>query len=89
MHALLGRGAAGQSASLCTRLRRDSRLPHPRPPQDERCAKLALYPFLEKVYLERILQPAEVGREGRLQRAARSCMRCAGDVGCVYGGEQR
>lgn len=29
--------------------------------KDERCAKLALFPFLEKVYLERILQAAEVG----------------------------
>ncbi|EFN55852.1 hypothetical protein CHLNCDRAFT_48784 [Chlorella variabilis] len=28
--------------------------------KDERCAKLALYPFLEKVYLERILGTAEV-----------------------------
>lgn len=28
--------------------------------KDERCAKLPLYPFLEKVYLERILQAAEV-----------------------------
>jgi COP9 signalosome complex subunit 4 len=29
--------------------------------KDERCARLPLYPFLEKVYLERILEPAEVG----------------------------
>ena len=29
--------------------------------QDERCAKLPVYPFLEKVYMERILQKAEVG----------------------------
>jgi COP9 signalosome complex subunit 4 len=28
--------------------------------KDERCARLPLYPFLEKVYLERILEPAEV-----------------------------
>ncbi|PSC69483.1 COP9 signalosome complex subunit 4 [Micractinium conductrix] len=28
--------------------------------KDERCAKLSLFPFLEKVYLERILQPGEV-----------------------------
>ena len=28
--------------------------------KDERCARLALFPFLEKVYLERILQAAEV-----------------------------
>ena len=28
--------------------------------KDERCGKLALYPFLEKVYMERILQKAEV-----------------------------
>lgn len=45
--------------------------PNPNPPpspsaaQDERCAKLAVYPFLEKVYLERILQAAEVGRAGQ------------------------
>ena len=29
--------------------------------KDERCAKLPLYAFLEKVFLERILQKAEVG----------------------------
>lgn len=28
--------------------------------KDERCARLTLFPFLEKVYLERILRPAEV-----------------------------
>lgn len=28
--------------------------------KDERCTKLMLYPFLEKVYLERILRAAEV-----------------------------
>lgn len=30
--------------------------------KDERCSKLPLYPFLEKVYMERILQKAEVDR---------------------------
>lgn len=29
--------------------------------KDERCAKLPVYPFLEKVYMERILGKAEVG----------------------------
>mmetsp|Transcript_12598 Transcript_12598/g.32285 ORF Transcript_12598/g.32285 Transcript_12598/m.32285 type:complete len:396 (+) Transcript_12598:249-1436(+) len=28
--------------------------------KDERCARLSVFPFLEKVYLERILRPAEV-----------------------------
>jgi COP9 signalosome complex subunit 4 len=28
--------------------------------KDERCGRLPVYPFLEKVYLERILRPAEV-----------------------------
>ncbi len=37
--------------------------------QDERCAKLAVYPFLEKVYLERILQGGEVGWHACMHRA--------------------
>ena len=32
--------------------------------KDERCARLPVFPFLEKVYLERILRQQEVSRWG-------------------------
>lgn len=47
--------------------------------QDERCAKLAVYPFLEKVYLERILQGGEVGSSCVHFPANKAAARC----GCV------
>ena len=71
------------------------------PLQDERCAKLSLFPFLEKVYLERILQPGEVSAASiaySTQRRTRTlpglwrgsrCQIAPLSAPCSQGGKQR
>lgn len=47
--------------------------------KDERCARLPGFPFLEKVYLERILRSQEVSGLGRCMVCSaclRSCITC-------------